>query len=207
MDLCWQTSITHKSAYIYIISFNPCHPDGQVAFLPLYRWERLRLQGVSVTSPENKQTKNSKWLRTQSQVSDPSPRPWRVTPDQGSRVRQQSLGGLRGLRKRREEQKVADQGALAKWDKNLLQSKVRLETQAPDPKKQALWLEATDSGAGRVLSLEALLSSLSGSCQGNLGRCPGNSASKVTSVTAFLWDCEFIVTSLLSVVSLVQFTY
>lgn len=54
-----------------------------------------------------------------------------------------------------EEQKVADQ-KVAKWDKTLLQCKVRLETQTPDQKKQALWLEATDSGAGSVLNPRGL---------------------------------------------------
>ena len=49
-----------------------------------------------------------------------------------------------------EEQKVA------KWDENLAQCKVWLETQTPDQKKQALWLEATDSGAGSILSPRGL---------------------------------------------------
>lgn len=71
-----------------------------------------------------------------------------ATPDQGSRSGSEAWEGSEGSGRRRSEG--------GKWDENLLQCKVRLETQTPDQKKQALWLEGTDSGAGSVLNPRGL---------------------------------------------------
>lgn len=114
-----------------------------------------------MTSPENKQTTTHTQKQQMAKNSKSSLGPFSVPRPPLTRGPDQAVkpGKARSAQEG-EEQKVADQKVadqkVAKWDENLAQGKVRLETQTPDQKKQALWLEATDGGAGSVLNPSAL---------------------------------------------------